>query len=101
MYTIVKEYKVQAGLTTDAARHVAEGLVPRIRLLAGFSAYYVVDLGEDELATVSIFKTREGAEESVLLAREWIEQTARLGQLLPLTPTLLAGEVYIHASEFD
>ncbi len=54
-------------------------------------AYYVVDAGAGEIATVSVFEDQAGAEESVRMAADFIRQN--LAALLPNPPEITAGEV--------
>jgi len=59
-------------------------------------AYYLVDSGGGSLVTVSVFADREGAEESTRAAAALIGELG-LGDALPNPPTIMQGEVAVHA----
>ncbi len=73
MYASVRRHKIDSG--PEVARRVNEELVPRISNITGFLAYYVIDTGEGVLASVSVFETKEGEEESNRVAAAWIKGT--------------------------
>jgi hypothetical protein len=75
----------------EVNRQVNEGFIPIIKDADGFLAYYVVDAGAGEIATVSVFEDQAGAEESVRMAADFIRQN--LAALLPNPPEITAGEV--------
>jgi len=78
----------------EIVRHVNEGFLPIIKDAQGFLAYYALDNGEGVLATVSLFEDREGAEESINMAADYIRQN--LASLMPNPPEITAGEVRAH-----
>jgi hypothetical protein len=67
-----------------------------MRAIEGFVAYYLVDSGDGSLVTVSVFADRAGAEESTRSAAKLIGEL-ELGHALPNPPTIMQGEVAIHA----
>ncbi|MHC1563162.1 hypothetical protein ACR9E3_29730 [Actinomycetospora sp. C-140] len=64
--------------------------------IEGFVAYYLVDSGDASLVTVSVFADRAGAEESTRAAAKLIGELG-LGGALPNPPTVIQGEVVVHA----
>jgi heme-degrading monooxygenase HmoA len=56
------------------ARRVEQDLLPKLRNLPGFLAYYVLDTDDRTLATISIFETREAAEQSTRAAKAWLKK---------------------------
>jgi hypothetical protein len=60
-------------------------------------AYYVIDTGEGELATVSIFETKTGEKESNRVAAGWVKETLSGGLLGPVEIT--SGEVVAHKAK--
>jgi hypothetical protein len=62
----------------------------------GFVAYYLIDTGGGSLVTVSVFADRAGAEESTRAAAKLIGELG-LVDALPNPPTIMQGEVAIHA----
>ena len=57
-------------------------------------AYYALNAGAGEIATVSVFEDQAGAEESVRMAADWVR--GNLAALLPDPPEITAGEVEAH-----
>jgi hypothetical protein len=62
----------------------------------GFVAYYLIDTGGGSLVTLSVFADRAGAEESTRAAAKLIGELG-LVDALPDPPTIMQGEVAIHA----
>jgi hypothetical protein len=67
---------------------------PIIKDADGFLAYYALNAGAGEIATVSVFENQAGAEESIRMAADWVRQN--LAALLPNSPEITAGEVGAH-----
>ncbi|MHC4215628.1 MAG: hypothetical protein ACYSWP_19945 [Planctomycetota bacterium] len=59
-----------------------------------FICYYVIDAGNDQMASISVFKDQAGAEESNRIASDWVKQN--IASLLPGPPEIVAGEVVAH-----
>ena len=57
-------------------------------------AYYALNTGAGEIATVSVFEDQAGADESIRMAADWVRQN--LAALLPNPPEITAGEVEAH-----
>ena len=91
MYASIRRYKTDSA--AEVTRLVNEEFVPRIKSLPGFLAYYVIDTGEGMLASVSVFETRDGAEESNRMAASWVKESLT-GLLSP--PEITAGEAVAH-----
>ena len=94
MHAAIRRYQVDPGSVDEIIRRVNEGLVPRIKEVSGFQAYYAVDAGDGRLASVSVFEDRAGAEESSRVAADWIRQN--MASLFPNPPEVLQGEVVAH-----
>jgi hypothetical protein len=90
MYAAVRRYE---GITDDAeaARLVRESFMPLLEDLSGFIAYYWVDAGEGVMASLSVFEDKAGADESVTLAHQWVQDNA--ASLIPNPPQVTEGLV--------
>jgi hypothetical protein len=88
MYISIRRYKTDSA--PAVTRLVNEQFVSLISAIPGFVAYYLADTKEGELAAVSIFDTKEGAEESNRVASGWVKEglSLLLGQ-----PQITMGEV--------
>jgi hypothetical protein len=93
MYATIRRYKTSSG--AEVARKVKEEFIPLISEVPDFLAYYVIDTGEGVLASVSVFETKEGEEESNRTAADWVETLS--GLLGPVEIT--AGEVVAHKAK--
>ena len=90
MYAAVRRYE---GITDDklAGRLVGESFIPLLEDVDGFIAYYWIDAGDGVMASLSVFEHKEGADESVRIAHEWVAQNA--AELIPNPPRVTEGEV--------
>ena len=73
MYMAIRRLKIRTGLIDEAVRLVGNELLPILSSMPGFVEYEVVQIGEDEGLTISIFETQEQAEESSKRAAEWVK----------------------------
>lgn len=90
MYAMIRRYE---GVTdaSKAAQLVRNNFVPLISKIPGLLAYYVVDAGDGEFVSVSIFNNKFTAEESNKRAAGWVKDN--VSALLPNPPQITAGEV--------
>ena len=90
MYAAVRRYE---GITddVDAAHRVGESFVPLLKEVQGFIAYFWIDAGDGVMASLSVFENKDGADESVKLAHQWVEENAP--GLFPNPPRVTEGPV--------
>src|SRR3982750_3995763 len=98
MHVAIRRYQMDPASVDEVMRQVNEGFIPIIKDADGFLAYYALNAGAGEIATVSVFEDQAGAEESVRMAAEWVGQN--LAALLPNPPEVTAGEVEAHELNF-
>jgi quinol monooxygenase YgiN len=94
MHVAVRRYQMDPASVDEVMRQVNEGFIPIIKDADGFLAYYALNAGAGEIATVSVFEDQAGAEESIRMAADWVRQN--LAALLPDPPDITAGEVEAH-----
>ena len=58
MYATIRRYKAKSS--QDLIRKVNEGFIPTISKAPGFIAFYAIDSGTGELASISVFETKAG-----------------------------------------
>jgi Antibiotic biosynthesis monooxygenase len=98
VHLAVRYYRVDPDSVDEVIRRINEGFVPTISDAPGFLAYYALDAEDGVLATVSVFEDRSGAEESIRMAKDYVNED--LSSLIPDPPEVMAGEVVVHeASE--
>lgn len=90
MHATVRRYE---GVTDqqEATNRVQKGFVPLISAIAGFIAYYWVDLGYGAMLSVNVFDSLSNVSEANKTAERWIR--ASLASLLKQDPRTEAGEV--------
>ena len=90
MHAAVRQYE---GITDDAeaGRRVGESFIPLLEHVTGFIAYYWIDAGDGVMASLSVFDDKAGADESVRLAHDWVQENA--ATLIPNPPQVTEGSV--------
>ena len=68
--------------------------VPIVKNAKGFVRYYWLDTGNGEGASVSVFKDKAGADESVRLAADYVKE--HLSKLLTQKPEIIEGPIKAH-----
>ena len=94
MFATIRRYTVQGAQMEEMTRDIRENFLPRITQVPGFVSYDVLAAG-DRLVTVSVFETREGAEESTRRAAEYVKQNPTFQRGLS-KPEITQGEVRLH-----
>ena len=94
MYSVVRHYhfKKEDGETID--KLIQEGFVPLLKKANGFIRYYWLDTGEGEGASFSVFNDKDGADESIRLAADFVKQ--HMATLLVQKPEVIEGPVKAH-----
>ena len=88
MYTVIRRYEGVHD-PDEAIRRASTEFGPMLAERAGFQGYYLIDAGDGVIATITVFETREAAEDSTVAARGWVAE--RLADLLPNPPQVTAG----------
>ena len=88
MFATIRKYKTDSVM--EVARRVNEEFLPIISNVPGFIAYYAIDTGEGTVASISIFDSTNGAEESNKRAASWIKENI---ETLVKKPEIMMGEI--------
>lgn len=91
MFISIRSYKVNPADVPEISRRAQDGFVPIIEGSPGFVAYYGVDHGDGNVATVSIFENQAGAEESNRRAASWVKEN--LAQFIDSPPEITTGDI--------
>jgi len=83
MHVSVRRYKDVADLKAFV-RDVEIDFVPKLKSLPGFVAYYAVEEGSDSLTTISVFSTAAMAEDSNMVAADWVKNRAPDTPMIPV-----------------
>ena len=93
MHATVRRYDgVNESRRDELTKKVNEALIPRLSKLPGFSSYYLVEAGPGVMTSISLFDSKEHADESTRVAATWIREE-KLESALPNPPKITFGEV--------
>jgi len=94
MFAVIRHYHFDKKDSAQIDRLIQEQFVPLIRKGKGFVRYYWLDTGDGEGASFGVFKNKEGADESVTLAAEFVR--TKMAQLLRQKPEIIEGPIKAH-----
>jgi hypothetical protein len=94
MFAVIRHYhfKPEDGKKID--QMVQEGFVPLLKKANGFVRYYWLDTGAGEGVSLSVFQDKAGADESVLLAADFVK--TNMSEFLSQKPEVIEGPVKAH-----
>ena len=93
-FAVIRHYHFDPKNGAEIDKQVREGFVPLIRKAKGFIRYYWLDTGTGEGASFGLFKDKAGADESVRLAADFVQQ--HLSKLVTSKPEVIEGPVVAH-----
>ena len=97
MYATIRRYTAKTGTTKqtidDLKNRIEEKFTPLVQEIRGFHSYGVVNVGNKDLVTISIFDDRNGATESTRRAAEFVQKDPMKDQLGK--PEVLEGELLV------
>jgi heme-degrading monooxygenase HmoA len=94
MHAAIRQYTVEGGKMDEMSQDIRENFVPLISQVPGFVSYDVLNAG-DRLVTVSVFDTKEGADESTRRAAEYVKQNPKFQSGFS-KPEITQGELTVH-----
>ena len=94
MFAVIRHYHFDKKDSAQIDRLIQEQFVPLIRKAKGFVRYYWLDTGNGEGASFGVFKDKDGADESVALAAEFVR--TKMAQLLRQKPEVIEGPIKAH-----
>jgi hypothetical protein len=97
MHATIRRYEgVDVTRMNEVTSKVKETLVPQLRELPGFAAYYLIEAGNGVVSSLGLFETSEQAEESTKVVAKWISDE-NLSAAIPNAPKITSGKVVAHA----
>ncbi len=97
-YAAVRRSRFAAGVPSEeVARIVRDSFIPLIAGVPGFVAYYVIDTGQGEHVTISIFSDPAGPAESSRRSADWVPQALE-GLVEGPAAIVTEGEVQVYAA---
>ena len=94
MFAVIRHYHFDPKDGALIDKMVREEFVPLIKKAKGFVRYYWLDTGHGEGASLSVFKNKAGADESVKLAAKFVK--ANLSKYVTQKPEVIEGPVKAH-----
>jgi quinol monooxygenase YgiN len=94
MFAAVRHYRFKAEDGEKIDKIIQESFVPLIKKAKGFIRYYWLDTGDGEGASLSVFKDKAGADESIRLAADYVKE--HLSKYLTQKPEVIEGPVKAH-----
>lgn len=74
MYAVIRKYDLFPGTKEQFIQQVQKSLVPIMNQIPGFRAYYLVEVGDNEVAVVSMFETLADAKASAQKMVTWVTE---------------------------
>jgi hypothetical protein len=98
MYATIRRYTPKAGTVTgkaldDLKRRIENDFVPVVQEIPGFHCYYVLNVGNKELASIGLFEDKTGATESTRRSAEFVKKDPLKDQLG--SPEILEGDLLV------
>jgi hypothetical protein len=94
MFAVIRHYHFDSNDGAEIDRQIREEFVPIVKNAKGFVRYYWLDTGKGEGASVSVFKDKAGADESMRLAAEYVKE--HLSKFLIQKPEIIEGPIKAH-----
>src|SRR5690349_7206186 len=93
MFISIRRYSgVRSDAIDELVRRVETELLPLIRAIPGFVAYYVLDEYDGVLAAVSFFANQSAAENANRVTAGWMQER---GDCLAMPPQITLGGVRV------
>ena len=97
MHATIRRYEgVDTTRTNEVTSKVKETLVPQLRELPGFAAYYLIEAGNGVVSSLGLFETSEQADESTKVVAKWITDE-NLNTAIPNAPKITSGKVVVQS----
>ena len=90
-YMAIRQYHIIPGTGEEFLHRVQAGFVPIISRIPGFIAYDALQIGNDQIVTISVFDTPVGVIESTPRALQWVQEN--IAGLIQGMPEVMAGQV--------
>ena len=92
MYVAIRRYSIKPQFMGEVMQRIQGEFLHIISREPGFTAYYALRVGNDEVITISVFETQAGAEGSTPLALEWVNK--KLAGFIQGDPQTTVGKVF-------
>jgi len=98
-YAATRKYSIIPRGIEEVMQRIQVDFLPIISQAPDYLQYYALRVGNNEVITISIFYSLEGAQESDPLAQEWAEKN--IAQFTQGVPEVTVGQVFAGAVRPD
>ena len=97
MHATIRRYEgVDMTRMNEVVGKVNETLIPQLRELPGFAGYFLIDADNGVQSSLSLFETREQADQSTKIVTNWISDE-NFNSAIPNAPKITSGKVVAHS----
>src|SRR4029453_3383771 len=93
-FPVIRHYHFDPKDDAEIDRRIREEFVPIVKKAKGFVRYYWLDTGKGEGASVSVFKDKDGGDEAVHLAADYVRE--HLSKFITQKPEIIEGPIKAH-----
>jgi hypothetical protein len=99
MHATIRRFEgVDMTRINELVGKVNETLIPQLRELPGFNGYFLIDADNGIQSSLSLFETREQADESTKVVTKWISDE-NFNKAIPNAPKITSGKVVAHSTD--
>jgi len=92
MFAAIRKYSIKPQFMHEFMQRIQAEFLHIISREPGFTAYYALQVGNNEVLTISVFETQAGAEGSTPLAFAWVNKN--LAGFIQGEPETTVGRVF-------
>ena len=97
MHATIRRFEgVDMTRMNEVVGKVNETLIPQLRELPGFAGYFLIDADNGVQSSLSLFETREQADQSTKIVTNWISDE-NFNTAIPNAPKITSGKVVAHS----
>jgi hypothetical protein len=99
MHATIRRFEgVDMTRMNEVVGKVNETLIPQLRELPGFTGYFLIEADNGIQSSLSLFETREQADESTKVVTKWISDE-NFNKAIPNPPKITSGKVVAHSKD--
>jgi hypothetical protein len=99
MHAAIRRFEgVDMTRMNEVVGKVNETLIPQLRELPGFTGYFLIEADNGIQSSLSLFETREQADESTKVVTKWISDE-NFNKAIPNPPKITSGKVVAHSKD--
>ena len=99
MHATIRRFEgVDMTRMNEVVGKVNETLIPQLRELPGFNGYFLIEADNGIQSSLSLFETREQADESTKVVTKWISDE-NISRVIPNPPKVTSGKVVAYSKD--